>query len=395
MKKNLLVILLVVIVFGLSGDTLAQFPIKLPKINTEKPKTEQQSATTASGAAKSGGKVEPLLPIRPDSTPRFLRDTIEIKIQSDSHYWKAPNQDYYTSWVPIVSFDVFFDNSVRMRYNAEWSNPDGTPWFTEPLEVGTSGAASTVRITTRYSDQIKTNAVVTTGNYGLKIVNTKNNETVFQGKFAVNKIPLSPGDARRKNEFLFYVDNDWSLPIGYVGFEYNSSWEYALQPNVYMWFKGGVDGKDLEARLFHGSQEISSTDDGGIINTVPTHDRGEGCFSNPEICKYNLWMFNWEKFLVENEESLRERKPQATFTRDKPGEYTVKIFHRGTQVRELKFNIDTKGWIAKNAFSDQMYLTYYKIPVPVKVMGTLDKWKRPTSNADAFYGNPLTGFAIQ
>jgi len=394
MKKSLGVITLIIIVFGVSVEAGAQFPIKLPKISTEKPKGDPKPSITANAPAKAGGKVEPLSPVRADSTPRFLRDTIEIKIQSDSHYWKVPKQDYYTSWVPIVSFDVFFDNSVRMRYNAEWSNSDGTPWFTEPLDVGTGGAAGTVRVTKLFSEQIKTNAAVTTGTYGLKIVNTKNNETVFQGKFAVNKIPLSPGDARKKNEHLFYVENDWNLPIGYVGFEYNSNWEYDLKPNVYTWFKGGVDGKDLEARLFFGTQEIASTDDGGGINTVPTHDRGDGCFSNPEICKYNLWSFNWDKFLIENEESLRERKPQATFTRDKPGEYTVKIFHRGTQVRELKFNIDAKGWVAKNAFSDQMYLTYYKIPVPVKVMGTLDKWKRPTSNADAFYGNPLTGFPV-
>ena len=176
MKQNLLPILLIGFVFGMFGDTKAQFPIKLPKINTEKPKADQQSPATASGATKSGGKIEPLSPARPDGTPRFLRDTIEIKIQSDSHYWKVPKQDYYTSWVPIVSFDVFFDNSVRMRYTAEWSNPDGTPWFTEPLDVGTSGAAGTVRITKLFSEQIKTNAVVTTGSYGLKIVNTKNNE---------------------------------------------------------------------------------------------------------------------------------------------------------------------------------------------------------------------------
>lgn len=391
MKLSFLVILLIDVVFGMLVETSAQFPIKLPKVSVEKPKSDEKSAPPENVTARSGGKIEQLWPVRPNSTPRFLRDTIEIKIQSDSHYWKFPKQDYYTSWVPIVSFDLFFDNSVRMRYTAEWSNPDGTPWFTEPLDVGTSGAAGTVRITKLFSERIKTNAVVATGSYGLKIVNTKINETVFQGKFAVNKIPLSPGDPRRKNENLFYVENDWNLPIGYVGFEYNSSWEYDLKPNVYTWFKGGVDGKDLEGRLFFGSQEIASTDDGGLINTVPSHDRGDGCFSNPEICKYSLWAFNWDKFLVENERSLRERKPQATFTRDKPGEYTVKIFHRGTQVRELKFNIDQKGWIARGPFADQMYLTYHKVPVPVKVTGALDKWKRPSPN-DAFYGNPLSGF---
>ncbi len=377
----------------------AQFPVKIPKIKVEKPKTDQPTPvpseqptgeTKSNRSTSSGGGFQVLEPTNADSTPRFLRDSVEISVRNESRYWKFPKQDHYHSWIPTVSFDVFFNNSVSLRYNAEWTNPDGTPWFTEPLRFGTGGADQTVRISSPFSQEFDKTSTATTGSYGIKIVNTKTNETIFQGTFKVGKMPHFAGDPRYKNAFLFYVDNDWLLPTGYVGFQYNDSFETAPKPNIYTWFKGNLDGKDMEARLYFGNEEIASTDEGGSI--IPLIKRGEGCYEKPEVCSYSLWLFNWDKFMVENEKSMRERHPKALFTRDKPGEYTAKIFHRGTQVREMQFTIDGKGWIARNAFSDQMYLTFFKIAVPVKVMGTVDKWNAATPKSETYYGNPLSGF---
>jgi hypothetical protein len=401
MRKNLMFMAAFLIIFAVGFQTVAaQFP-KIPKIpKIEKPKVEQpktdgdSSVPQNPGTTKTGGQIEYM--VRPEATsaPVFMKESVEIGIKSNSRYWKVPNQDYYTSWLPQVSFDLFFDNSVKMRYTAEWFNPDGTPWFSEPLKFGTTSAYSTVRVAGEYStENFASKASVETGNYGLKITNSKTNEVVFQGKFKVNKIPLSPGDARRKNEMMFYVDNDWSLPVGYVGFTYSgdTSWDYDPKPIVFMWFKGDLDGSLFEARLFHGGQEIGSTDDGGVISS--SERRGEDCFQNPEVCRYHLWKFKWDKFIVENEASVRKNNPKATFTRDKPGEYTAKIFYKGAQVRETKFTIDQKGWIAPNEFSKQIYLTNYKVVVPVKVLGNLEKWNASAWKTDAFYGNPLSGFA--
>ena len=96
--------------------------------------------------------------------------------------------------------------------------------------------------------------------------------------------------------------------------------------------------------------------------------------------------------MVENTDWVRSRKPNSIFTGDNPGEYTVKVFHKGVQVRETQFTIDAKGLIAPNAFSQAMFLNNYRIVVPVKVTGTLDKWNPATWKTDAFYGNPISGF---
>ncbi len=408
MKKYSMAAFAILVAVGLGFQTIsAQFPLKIPKLpKTEKPQTETPTSVDNSSTqnqqnqnqtrtSKTGG-FELLKRIEPTAKQVFLKDTLEIKIQKDDHYWKFPNQNDYTSWLPQVSFDIFYDSSSKMRYSAEWFNPDGSSWFTESLDTGFESSDKTVKVSSPYSGELlNTKAVITTGTYGVKITNVKTNEVVFQGKFKVNKMSLSSGDARLKNKFLFYVDNDWSLPVGYVGFTYSgeTSWDIDPKPLVFMWFKGELEAKDLEAKLFYNNQEIASTDDGGTVNSTQT--RGEECFLSREVCFYKLWEFNWNNFIVENNDWIRTKYPKATFTRDKPGEYTVKILYKGAPVRETKFTIDQKGWIAPNAFTGQIDLTEYKIVVPVKVLGNLDKWNAATWKTDVFYGNPLAGFSVQ
>jgi hypothetical protein len=325
----------------------------------------------------------------PTNKPAFLKDTLDIDLRARDTYWKFPNQSDYSSWLPRIAFELFYDDSARLRFTAEWFNPDGLPWFSESLNYVYTGI-NTARMTSDYSNELlNTKAVVTTGTYGLKLTNSKTNEVVFHGKFKVNKKAAIPGDVRNKNRFEFFVDNDWNLPVGYVGFKYDSTWDY-LQPTVMMWFKGRLETKDFEARLFHNGQEILSTDEGGNVNM--SQERGADCLRFVDVCQLHLWEFYWPKFMVENSDWVRSRKPNSIFTKDKPGDYTVKVFHKGVQVRETQFTIDATGRIAPNAFSDKISLTNFKIVVLVKVTGTLDKWNPATWKTDAFYGNPLPGF---
>jgi hypothetical protein len=404
--------LLIISVFG-SNTALAQFPIKIPKLKVEKPKSEQPKPNDVSSpqaepsqnqpTRQTGDEVGYMPRPEPDAvTPRFLLDTLEIIAKTEPRYWKAPTQNDNSSWFPQVSFGVFYDSTVTWTYTAEWFNPDGSPWFTERLKMdGRRDAAKIMRVSSPYSsEELNTKAIQTTGTYGLKITNTKTSETVFQGKFKVNKIPLDP---KLKNRVRFYVDNDWNLPIGYVGFDYNGTrWDYDPQPMVFMWFKGNLQSKDFEARLYHNNQQIASTDEAdGYVNT--SQKRGEECYQFPDVCAFNLWEFRWANFKVPSFDRVEHRlstgyikDPKAIYTKDKPGEYAVKIFYKGEQVRETKFTVDAaKGWLPPNPYSSQIYLNNLKIPVPVKVSGILDKWNAATWRTDAFYGNPLSGFNVQ
>ena len=393
----------ILIVFG-ALNVWAQFNIKIPKIGkpkTEQPKTNddnsssgQDTSANRNSGLKSKSAVGFMPKPQPTNVPVLLKDSINITTNVQNKYWKTPNEQNHSSWIPLIQFGLFYDESETIHYKVEWLNPDGSLWFSDAVDD---------RRTTYSSEVFDTKATDAAGTYGFRLVNAKTKEVVFQGKFKVGKTFLNPKEPRYKNQAMFYVDNDWSLPVGYVGFDWNDSWDYDPHPTVYLWFKGDLQASDLEARLFQNNQQITSTDDGGTItddSTFAGKRNPDSCFQNPENCRYTLWTFNWKNFRVESLDPVEHRlnsgysrqEPNAVYTKDKPGEYTVKIFYKGQQVRETKFTVQPNGWLEPNAFASQIPLDRLKAVVPVKIMGTLDKYNAAAWKTDAFYGNPLTGF---
>jgi hypothetical protein len=409
MKKVVLPILALALIWTAAAlPAAAQFPIKIPKVKVTKPQTETPSTNaeeptpntadsssleSPAASSKSGSKGSfEVLPNQPaPNKPVFLLDSLLIRAKTEPRFHKLPNVNDNSSWYPQVEFRVFYDNSVKQRFVAEWFNPDGSPWYTEPLETPYNERSLVIVRSADSQEELSSNAIQTTGTYGVKVTNTKTGDVVFQGKFAVKKLAPEPA---LKKKFLFYVDNDWNLPMGYVNY-YTGGEGYDLEvyPMVSMYFKGNLESKDFEARLYHNGQQITSTDEGGAISTETK--RGDECYQFREVCQQTLWTFKWDKFQLENHNFMREKYPNTIFTRDKPGEYTVKIFYRGMQVRETKFTVDNRGWIAKSPYSDRIFPYRYTSVIPVKVMGTLDKWNATTWKTDAFYANPLAGFSVQ
>ena len=380
---------------SLCGATAAsaQFTIKIPKLpKAEQPKTEppssgnSSSSQTQSVSTQSQSRYPKFEYAEATNVAKFLRSTVEITV-------KTEHLNEFSKFIPKIRFDSYYDQSSRLRYNAEWTKADGSPWFTEQLDVRSDGREYLTTFQSPYSDEnFQANATNLIGAFGVKVTDTKSGATIFQGKFKVGKLAMDP-DPKKKNYNLFYVDDDWSLPIGYVGFDFDNWHSDQLNPSIFLWFKGTIDTKDLEARLFFNNQMVASTDDGGYVNSG--YRRGEDCFLKRELCSYTLWKFNWNSFILESNDYGRTKYPNAIFTRDKPGEYTAKIFHKGVQVRELKFTIDSRGFFAPNPFAEQVPMVYGGLVVPVKVTGTLDKLNPAAVKNDAFYGNPLPGFPVQ
>jgi hypothetical protein len=63
------------------------------------------------------------------------------------------------------------------------------------------------------------------------------------------------------------------------------------------------------------------------------------------------------------------------------------------QIREAKFSLAADGSPVRNSFSNQIYSTISLMPV--KAMGTVEKWNPNAWKTDMFYGNPLGGFTVQ
>ena len=392
MKKTALQIFIIVFIAAFAGQfASAQFNIKIPKIGkpkAEQPKPTEQPTNTQPtnpnenrpAQAKGDYLIEP----EPNDTPVFLLETLEIKAKNETRYWKTPNQDNVANWYPQVQFDLFYKFAGKTtRFTAEWLNADGSLWFSEGLERYGDGLRSPYE-----SKQVYENSIITTGTFGLKITDTKTGKVHFQGKFKVNKVPVPKEDIKT----LFYVDNEWMLPMAYVGFEKGrTDYEVRTNPMAFFWFKGVLDSSKFEAELYYNNQKINTTDKGGYVNKHA--DRGETCYQARETCAYGLYAFAWKDFLIDNAPAARQNNPNGWFTRDKPGEYAIKVYYNGEPVREAKFTVDAKGWIARNTFSEQIYLNDHRVVVPVKIVGNMEKWNPATWKTDAFYGNPLKGFA--
>jgi hypothetical protein len=159
----LLFAFMVATIFGCQ-PAAAQIQLRLPRLPGAKPPKQAEPKPEAArsdgnptgqrerGARPMRGRRENIYYSRPvpTSQPVFLRDTVEITLQTKNTYWKFPNQNDYTSWVPRVIFEVFYDDSAKLRYTAEWFNPDGSPWFSEALSYTYTGNM-TARITSEYS----------------------------------------------------------------------------------------------------------------------------------------------------------------------------------------------------------------------------------------------------
>lgn len=385
----------------------AQFPIKvkIPRVpKVEKPKQEQPKVddsgstqrpdTTASiqeSKPASSGSKRVYEQQYPTDTPVFVKSSVYIRAETHKKYWKFPNVKNYSSWAPKVRFNLFYNEKEPLGYTAAYFNPDGSLWFSETLE-GTSDVFVSDRAIT--NQMLETKSSAATGTYGIKITNTKSGEVLFQGKFTVGKF-LPPNS--EKNEFDFFVDHDWLLPIGYLGFEPGGSGTYetgGFRPVVSVWLKDTIDRKELEARLFYKGQQIATTaNDGGGISDSEERASEFSALSAP-LHYWKLRDFFWENFRFANGGGFnRDYHPNATYADESPGEYMVRVYRNGVQVREAKFTVGADGRFV-DGYAKQIFIPYHKIIIPVKVVGTTEKWNALSWKTDAFYGNPLSGFDV-
>jgi hypothetical protein len=414
MRRVLLLALAAVVLTCFSIQTsFAQLRIKVPGIpksdKSKPPQSESNSnqttpATRADSAErKSAGTTGRGQKIYTDlysnSTPRLVKDSIYIQAKTHDSYWKLQNQSNYSSCVPKLRFELFYNNRKEINLVAEYTNPDGSAWFTDELEHDTYAPAPETG-TVRYSSKdifqtLETKSTTATGVYGIKIKNRDTGEVVFQGKFRVNKFGWDD-DPRQKNKFDFFVEHDWLLPIGYVGFGANQGFDIGAQPvEVGVWLKGDKDRGDVEARLFYNGKQVATTksEDGLATTDSATEVTTEHSVYTADVHNWRLWHFQWQKtFIYDNGgEFNHDNFPNAFFADKNPGQYTVKVFYKGAQIRELNFAIGADGRIADAGYAKPHFLAQYRVIVPVKIVGP-EKWDAASWKTDAFYGNPLNGF---
>lgn len=406
MNKLAVMIALSIIHFTLSQTVLSQITInlpKLPKIGKTKPDRDGNGANTIQtrdgvNTTNTPSKADNIYKFqRPTTTPVFLKNTVYVQAVTHNEYWKMKGQSNYSSWVPSLRFSHFFNNEKTLNYTVEYSNPDGSPWYSEKLEQSSRWAADyTVEFKSPspWAGVLDTKSTAATGSFSFKITNDDTKEMLYQGKFKVGKFSTANGRPD-KNKFQFFVDHDWLMPFGRVGFHHSLDHVGGTPLLISVWMKGDVSASELEGRIFYKGQQITSTKDGGGASDYDERTTDMAAAFSP-LSRWKRWEFQWENFRYDNNGGFnRDYYPKAHYPDKNPGEYTVKIYRNGTQVRELSFTVGADGRYAVPAYTDQIYMPFYRITVPVKVMGTEEKWNATAWKTESFYGNPLTGFTAQ
>jgi hypothetical protein len=408
MKKKSIAILAFLMVFAfVLRVASAQFTIKVPDLTIngkhnkigESTTQGKDTATTKTSQGQQKGSDNIYKSQRPTGTPVLLKNSIYVQAKTHNEYWKMPNQRNYSSWVPLIRFNHFYNNEKSLNYTVEYFNPDGSAWYSEKLEQGNSAADRTVRFESPspYGGILDTKSTAGTGIYSFKITDQDTKAVLYQGKFKVGKFSTS-SSPQEKNKVDFFVEHDWLLPFGVIGFHHSLDEVGGMMPEVSVWLKGLVNADELEGRLFYKNQQIASTKDEKSASGVSDYDERTTQFA-PPFAPQNIWkrwQFQWGNFRFDNNGTFnRDYYPKALYADKNPGEYTVKIYRNGTQIRELGFTIGADGKFVVPAYTNQILMPYHRIILPVKIVGITEKWDSAAWKTDAFYGNPISGFAIQ
>lgn len=405
-RRKLITLTILIVSMVAVQNAASQFPIKLPKVGKPKvdkpqpddPSSSGQKPTVTNPANSDKNSRKKIYEFEmPPAKPMFLKETLYIEAAIHKGYWKVPADAKHSSWVPRISFDTYESkDGETIQYAVDYFNTDGSLWFSEDLEAGFRAANYTV---SRRSDRFFTSqtaekkATSTTGVFGVKIRNKATAETVFQGKFKVGK--FMP-ENRAKNEFEFFVDHDWLLPYGYVGFHHSAFANDGggVPVEISIWTKGNFDLNELEARAFFQGKQIASTKEkngGGVTDEMKR--AVEFAVYTPETHIWQERRFALGNLRYDNGGGYNpDNYPGSHYADKNPGEYTIKIYNAGTEIRELKFTVGNDGKLVDGGFAKQMFLPNYKVLVPAKNFPSKENWTPQVSKTESFYGNPLTGF---
>ena len=397
--------LLILTAFGLQMAS-AQIPIKVPSVPGAKPKaaplphalTSPRPGADVSSAPASAHKV-----VNPNGDaatragndgPRIVKTRVFVKLWQNHSYWppsSAREQYHTTSWIPDIRFRAIGPLAGGSQFSIDVTRPDGSSWVSLEVPTQEIGADRWLDLETPRDPPGGPKVfTIGTGAYGftirLKNALTGQNQALFSGKFKVGKVDKSRGDPARKNVVTYYVDHDWTLPLGYVWSEETQASNVHL--HMAMWFKGQYGPK--AAYLFYkGKQVASSKESGSDISAIAlsTFDNDSG---DP---RWERIDFTWYSANFSNPGGSVH--PSIFFLDKNPGDYEVKVLCAGALCRETKFSIGPDGKIVDTGLGAANKLNISLVMVPVKVVGTADGQWQPTAwKTDALYGNPLQGFNV-
>jgi hypothetical protein len=321
------------------------------------------------------------------------KDSIQVKAWTNNSY---RNNNAVWSWVPDIKFLVNGPIASGSQLYVEYTIPGAGPAVkfdcpTGPIQKGQlwqaecGGQAIPKDKSSTYTGPV---------GFAIKLRNelAGTDSTLFTGRMNVAKARSNTHGPAAANHFVYYVDHDWNLPIGYVFYTPDQVYgmDYPVL-NFAFWVRG--DAVRFEPHLFYRGQEVGMTYKGGCnpeVENATTHSVED---SLPQKAKWVRVRCSfpavkrWDKT-----PGGRANANEMFMVASNPGEYEFKLLWNNRLARSIKFTPLPEGRF-DYTITDAGNLYMNRAVVPVQIIGDQDgQWDRAAWKTEAFYGNPLTGF---
>lgn len=228
---------------------------------------------------------------------------------------------------------------------------------------------------------------------------TNSDVTLFTGKATVGKVHSNEHGPKAANKWVYYVDDDFNLPIGYVYLTPDDvqGWDFPTFHAAF-WVRG--EPTNFQPHLFLGDKEVGKMsfkgEEVGKASCESKVDSETTQFVDDTVPQKAKWaridcdfpsVKGWDK----------KNQPPGMFGSmfmfsKNPGAYELKVLMNNHLARSLKFTVGADGKF-DNGIAAANKLGSDRVIVPVQIIGDQDgKWNKTAWKTDAFYGNPLTGF---
>lgn len=332
--------------------------------------------------------------------PTIAKDSVQVTPFTLNVY--KGNYNFW-SWIPRIDFRVNGPIESGGQLYVEFNIPGTGPWVKFDCDTQQTQPGYWWKTTCGGRDIPEEKGSTYTGpvNFTIKLRNELQgtDTTLFTGKAKVAKARSNEHGPKAVNQWVYFVDHDWNLPIGYVYLTANDlkGWDYP-DFNVSFWVRGEAvkfephlfyQGKEVGKKFLDGMEVGKPVCDAEVENNT-THYVEDALPQKAKWARVRCRFFNVKG-------ADKTGGDPGTFgpmhiLATNPGEYEFKLLWNNKLARSIKFTVQPGGKF-DNGIATNNKLGSDRVIFPVQIIGDQDGiWDKNAWKTDAFYANPLTGF---